>query len=98
MSAIEKIKAQWSLLSEKDKRVIRFYREMELDQILQRIQNFADMMMRDKNSKRKKELQHQVDLYSIAYLLKEHKIHVKGGGKTRRRKSRRQKQTRRGRV
>ncbi len=98
MDAIQKVKNQWISLAERDKRVIRFYRQMDLEQILQRIQNFGDMIMRETNSKRKKEIQHEIELYSIAYLLKERKINVKGGAKTRRGKARRQRETRRRRV
>jgi hypothetical protein len=96
MNTTEKIKAQWNALSEPDKRLIRFYRQMDLEQILQRIQNFGDMAMGETNEKRKQDKQHQVKLYSIAYLLKQHKVPVKGGGK----KTRRTKQrgTRRRRV
>jgi hypothetical protein len=94
MNMTEKIKAQWNALSEPDKRLIRFYRQMDLEQILQRIQNFGDMAMGETNEKRKQDKQHQVKLYSIAYLLKQHKVPVKGGGKTGGKRTRR-KRTRR---
>jgi hypothetical protein len=97
MSTVEKVKAQWAALPEVDKRIIRFYRQMDIEQILQRIENFGDMVLQEENEKRRADLQHQVALYSIAYLLKEHKINVKGGAKTRRMK-RKRRQTRRRQV
>lgn len=88
MDSIEKVKSQWNALSESDKRLIRFYRQLDHEQILQRIERFGTMTLGEVNEKRTKEFQHQVTLYSIAYLLNQHKINGKGGGKTRRTKAR----------
>lgn len=94
---IESVKSQWSALPPEDKRLIRFYLQMSQEDLAKRASNFGDLYMNIENKKRKKEFQHQVVLYTIAYLLKEHKINVKGGGKTRKSKSKRR-QTRRRRV
>ena len=95
--AVEKIKAQWESLPEEDKKLIRFYKQMDLDQLRQRMENYGDMVLGATNETKRKEYKHQVTLYTIAFLLKEHNINVKGGGKKTRR-SKKRKGTRRRRV
>lgn len=90
-----RMEEQWNALPEKSKRLIRLYVQFSEEDILKRMEMFVDMADKTlNNEKRHQEFLNQVDLYKIAYLLKLHKLTVKGG-KRKTRRSHKKRLTRR---
>lgn len=93
--AKSQVKKQWNALPEQDKNLLRFYLQFSEEELLKRIENYSKLVDTVNNTKRQKEFTKQVELYSIAYLIKLHSIPVKGGRKTRKQRKSKKRQSRR---
>lgn len=94
-TAAERAKKKWNSLSEVDKRIVRVYYQLPLNDIQERSSRFGTKQMNAKTNKNKANFSHQAELYGLAYGMKKEGIPVTGGAKTRKSKRR---QTRRRRV
>ena len=95
-AAREKIKMQWNALPASEKNLLRFYLQFSEEDLLTRIENYSKLVNSTNDDSKVGEFLKQVELYKIAYLLKLHKIPVKGGKRSTR-KQRGKKKTRRSR-
>ena len=91
------VKKQWNALPDQDKNLLRFYLQFSSEDLLTRIENYGKLVDTTNNDRKRKEFLKQVELYSIAYLLKLHSIPVRGGRKTRKQSQRKKRQSRRSR-
>jgi hypothetical protein len=90
LNALTKVKQQYNALPDADKRLLKMYTQMPLEDILKRANQFAELVQTHaEEPKRQKEFLKQATLYQIAYIFKEKGLML--GGK---RKSRKQKQKR----
>lgn len=95
MSAAQTLKKKWNSLSNQDKRLVRLYQQLSLDDIDERMYRFGRKRNIANNEKNKANFTHHAELYALAYGLKKQGVPLTGGAKTRKSKRR---QTRRRRV
>lgn len=86
MDYSQRLKARYNQLPESDKRIVKMYLQMSLDDINTRKVQYINMVNRQKINDRKKNISDQVFLYELAYQLKD--MGVKVGGKRKTRKER----------
>ncbi len=86
----QKVLDKWKELPAEEKKLIDLYMQMSPENIAQRVEQFGEKIFTAGNDKHKQEYAKQVELYSIAFFLKYHKIPVKGG-KRKTRRARKQK-------
>lgn len=90
LNALTKVKQQYNALPDADKRLLKMYTQMPLEDILKRANQFAELVeVYAEEPKRQKEFLKQATLYQIAYIFKEKGLMLGGKRKSRKQKTKR---------